>query len=78
MEDNKVLAFEELDSVAGGRDKALVYLMTAEENAHLDQLQKNYKDAGVRYFNGEGSKADMDAAYQEVMDYIAEMQRKYP
>ena len=78
MEDNKVLNYEDLDAISGGRDKALIYYMTAEEQAHFAQLQQNYADAQTRYLTGEGSKAELNAALKKLMDYTAEMQKKYP
>ena len=78
MEDKRILNYEDLEAIAGGRDKALIYYMTAEEQARWNQLQKNYADAQTRYLCGEAGKADVDAALKELMDFTAEMQKKYP
>ena len=75
MEDKITLSLEELESIAGG--DILQDRMTAEENAHYNMLHKRFVDVGVDYLNGDASKAEYDAAKDELWNYVVEMQKKY-
>lgn len=75
MEDKKTLSLEELESIAGG--DILQERMTAEENAHYNTLHKRFVDVGVDYLNGDASKAEYDAAKDELWNYVVKMQKKY-
>ena len=75
MEDMKVLSIEDLEAIAGGA--TLNEQMTAEEKAHLEKLKLRFKDATVDYANGNISKAEYDAAKNELVDYTTKMCKKY-
>ena len=75
MEDMRILDLENLESVAGGA--TLNQQMTAEEKAHLEELKLRFKDATVDFANGKVSKAEYDAAKNELVDYTTAMCKKY-
>ena len=75
MEDKNILSFEDLESVAGGA--TLDDQMTAEEKAHLEKLKLRFKDATADYVNGKASKAEYDAAKDELVGYTGKMCKKY-
>ena len=75
IEDKITLSLEELESIAGG--DILQDRMNAEENAHYNKLHKRFVDVGVDYLNGDASKAEYDAAKDELWNYVVEMQKKY-
>ncbi len=75
MEDKITLSLEELESIAGG--DILQDRMNAEEKAHYNKLHKRFVDVGVDYLNGDASKAEYDAAKDELWNYVVKMQKKY-
>ncbi|MBR2676576.1 MAG: hypothetical protein IKE28_06670 [Solobacterium sp.] len=75
MEDKITLSLEELESIAGG--DILQDRMNAEEKEHYNKLHKRFVDVGVDYLNGDASKAEYDAAKDELWNYVVEMQKKY-
>ena len=74
MEDMRALNLKDLESVAGG---AISDKMTNEEKTHYRMLAERYRDIGNEHLNGDATKAELDAAYQEMMDYHNEMEKKY-
>ena len=75
MEDTRILDFEDLGSIAGGA--TLNEQMTADEKEHLRELELRLKDATAYYVNGKISKAEYDAAKNELLDYTSKLCKKY-
>ena len=75
MEDMRILDFEELEAIAGGA--TLNEQMTADEKAHLKELEMRLKDATLDFASGKISKAEYEAAKKELMDYTTKMCKKY-
>lgn len=75
MEDMRILDFEELEAIAGGA--TLNEQMTADEKAHLKELEMRLKDATLDYAGGKISKDEYNAAKNELMNYTTQMCKKY-
>ena len=75
MEDMRILDIKDLEDVAGGA--TLNEQMTADEKAHLENLKLRLKDATIDYASGNISKAEYDAAKNELLDYTTKMCKKY-
>ena len=74
-EDNmRVLNFEDLESVAGGFK---LEDLSAEELRRYQQLVDVWENTIHDKNNGMATEADVDARWRDIMDYTAEMDRKY-
>ena len=74
-DDMRVLNFEELGSIAGGRLN--LEDLSPEETRHYQQLVDAWQNTITDEKNGKATQADIDARWREIMGYLAEMDRKY-